>query len=181
MKFNNILKLLASIVVCLFAGYIGSIFTAPAIGGWYKTLVKPVFNPPNWIFAPVWTILFILMGISLYLVWNKNFEIKNEFKNKNLKACNFLSEKFWKGDWQKANIIIIFAVQLFLNILWSVIFFGRHLPGVAFFELIALWFSILYTIINFYRVSKTAAYLLLPYILWVSFAGFLNLFIWILN
>jgi tryptophan-rich sensory protein len=94
---------------------------------------------------------------------------------------NSLSKKFLSGSWKKANIVIIFTIQLILNVLWSIIFFSMHLVGVAFFELIMLWFAIAFTIINFYRVSKTAAYLLIPYILWVSFAGILNLFIWILN
>jgi tryptophan-rich sensory protein len=163
------------------AGVVGAFYTTPAIGFWYKSLKKPGFNPPNWIFAPVWTILFVLMGISLYLVWSDKFVVKNEIKFKNRKPWNKLSQKFLSGKWQKANIIIIFATQFVLNVLWSIIFFGMHSPGAAFFELLMLWVSVIYTIVNFYRVSKTASLLLIPYILWISFAGILNLFIWIIN
>jgi len=181
MESKKLFKLLASIIICELAGVIGSAVTLPGVRVWYKTLNKPSFNPPSWIFGPVWTILFVLMGISLYLVWSEKFVVKNELKIGKIKAWNGLSQKLFKGKWQKANIILIFALQLILNFLWSVIFFGFHLPGVAFFELLMLWFAILYTIISFYRVSKTAAYLLIPYIAWVSFAGILNCFIWILN
>lgn len=181
MKYNNWLKLLLSIIVCEFAGVIGAFFTTPAIGSWYKNLNKPSFNPPSWIFGPVWTILFVLMGVSLYLVWIKNWKIKNKIISDGKKSWNTLSDKFLSGKWQKANIILIFAVQLVLNILWSFIFFAAHSPVWAFFELLMLWFAILFTIINFYRVCQTAAILLIPYILWVSFAGILNYFLWILN
>lgn len=181
MNRNNLVKLLISIIVCELAGAVGSIFTTPSINSWYISLVKPPFNPPNWIFAPVWTILFVLMGISLYLVWYNNFTVKNQIGNSKIKAWNSLSQKFFTGPLQKANIIIIFGVQLFLNVLWSIIFFGMHSPGLAFFEMIMLWVAIVYTIINFYRVSKASAYLLIPYILWVSFALVLNLSIFILN
>jgi len=155
MNYNKLYKLLISIIICELAGVVGSVFTISQINKWYIHLNKPSFNPPNWIFGPVWTTLFVLMGISLYLVWQENKK--------------------------KKKAIIIFAVQLLLNILWSIIFFGMHSPSVAFFELLMLWFAIVFTIINFYRVSKIASLLLLPYILWVSFAGILNLFIWILN
>lgn len=151
---KNYFKLIASIVICLGAGLLGSVFTTPHIATWYAGLNKPKFNPPNWIFAPVWTTLFVLMGISLYLVWNKN---------------------------PKPKTILIFSGQLALNILWSYLFFYLHRPDLAFFELIALWLAILWTIINFRSISKTASYLLLPYILWVAFAGVLNLSIWLLN
>jgi translocator protein len=181
MNFNKAIKFLASIIICELAGAVGAIFTTPSVAAWYKNLNKPSFNPPNWIFAPVWTTLFILMGISLYLVWSKNWNVKNELKIKNKKPWNSLSKKFLSGSWRKANIILIFSLQLVLNVLWSAIFFGAHSPAVAFFELLMLWFAIIFTIVNFYRVSKTAALLLLPYILWVSFAGVLNYFLWVLN
>jgi translocator protein len=185
MKFNNLLKLLLSIIICELAGAIGSFFTFSEINIWYKGLNKPFFNPPSWIFGPVWTILFVLMGVSLYLVWSKKWGDSVGFLNKiggeNRKAWNTWSQRFFNGTWQKANIILIFVLQLVLNIAWSIIFFGMHFPGAAFFELLMLWFAIVFTIINFYRVSKTAALLLLPYILWVSFAAILNYFIWILN
>lgn len=162
------------------AGYIGSIYTLTEIKNWYAGLEKPFFNPPNWIFGPVWTLLYILMGISFYIVWEKGFLISNKLITTK-KAWNKYSERFWAGDWQKINIILIFFLQLALNIVWSIIFFRFHNLGLAFFELLMLWFSILYTIINFYRVSKKASLLLIPYILWVSFAGILNLSIWIIN
>ncbi len=158
MKANKILKLVVSILICQGAGFIGSLFTSPAISTWYAQLEKPSFNPPNWIFAPVWTILFLLMGVSLYLVWSKG-----------------LQEKKTK------TALLIFACQLILNIFWSILFFGLKSPLYAFFEIIVLWLLILFTIISFYRVSKTSAYLLLPYILWVSFAAVLNLSILTLN
>ena len=178
---DNIIKFSISIIICQLAGVIGSVFTVPAIDDWLNNLNKPSFNPPNWIFAPVWSILFLLMGISFYIVWNKNWEIENEITKVNKKPWNFFSEKLLNGKWKKINIIAIFFIQLFLNVCWTIIFFGMHSPSVAFFELLMLWFAILFTIINFYRVSKLAAYLLLPYILWVSFAGVLNYFLWILN
>lgn len=179
---NKFIKLIISILICEGAGFIGSFFTAPEIATWYVVLHKPSFNPPNWIFAPVWTILFLLMGISLYLVWEKKFDVKaSEIQLPVKKTWNPISTKLWFGTWKEENAILIFGVQLFLNIMWSVIFFGLKMPSVAFFEILMLWFAILYTIINFYRISKTAAYLLIPYILWVSFAAMLNLSIAILN
>ena len=180
MKYSNLLKLLISIIICELAGVVGSIFTTPEISGWYKSLNKPSFNPPNWIFGPVWTIIFILMGVSLYLVWLNKWETKNKIRSGKIKAWNPLSQKFLTV-WKKANIILIFILQLILNISWSAIFFGMRSPGAAFFEILMLWFAIIFMIINFYKISKTAALLLLPYILWVSFAAFLNYFIWILN
>jgi tryptophan-rich sensory protein len=153
---NNILKLTVSILFCQAAGLIGSFFTSPAISTWYKDIEKPGFNPPNWIFAPVWILLFLLMGISLYLVW------ENGFKN-NKKA------------------ILVFSVQLILNILWSLLFFGLQNPLYAFIEIIILWVAILLTIVSFYKSSKIAGLLLLPYIFWVSFAAILNFSIWQLN
>ena len=179
MNYNKLLKFLVSIIICEFAGVVGSAFTAPEMGAWYKSLEKPFFNPPNWIFGPVWTIIFILMGVSLYFVWIKNWEPRREATD--IEASNPLSQKFLSGAWRKANIIAIFIVQLVLNILWSVIFFGFHNPGIAFFELLMLWFAVLFCIVNFYRVHKSAGFLLLPYIIWISFAGILNYFIWILN
>lgn len=147
-----------SIFICLFAGVIGSIFTNPSIPVWYGGLNKPPFNPPNWIFGPVWTILYILMGISAYLIYEKGL------KNKRVRSA-----------------LIIFGVQLLLNSLWSIIFFGWHLLLLAFLELVLLWAAIILSIISFNRISRTAAYLLIPYILWVSFAAVLNLSIWLLN
>ncbi len=154
----KVFKLIISILICQGAGAIGSLFTSPAISAWYTTIQKPSFNPPNWIFAPVWILLFLLMGISLYLIWSKGFY------NKETKIA-----------------IFIFFVQLILNILWSIIFFALQSPLYAFIEIIILWFMILLTIITFYRVSKITVYLLLPYIIWVSFALVLNFSILIIN
>ena len=155
---KNIIKLIISIIICQLAGIIGSFFTSPSIPTWYASLNKPEFNPPNWIFAPVWITLFLLMGISLYIIWSSKTKIS-----------------------YKKTAFIFFGVQLLLNTLWSIIFFGFQSPFYAFIEIILLWFSILITIIVFYRISRPAAYLLVPYILWVSFAAVLNFFIFILN
>ncbi len=155
---SNSWKLVISIVICLLVGFIGSFATTPAIPTWYATLNKPFFSPPNYLFAPVWTALYILMGISLYLIW------KNGTKNKkNKEAINF------------------FLIQLGLNFIWSFIFFGLQNPLVAFIEIAVLWIAIFITILKFWKISKLAAYLLIPYILWVSFASILNLAIVLLN
>lgn len=154
----NIPKLIASIALCWTVAIIGSIITLPAIDTWYPTLTKPFFNPPNWIFGPVWTILFLLMGISFYLIWTRSPE-----KNAAKKAMTF------------------FLMQLVLNFLWSLFFFGLHSPLLAFIDIILLLIAILITIKHFIIVSRLSAYLLFPYILWVSFAAVLNLFIVILN
>jgi translocator protein len=156
MKIKNIFQLIGSIMLCLIAGGIGSIFTAPQITGWYMTLNKPFLNPPNWIFAPVWTTLYILMGISLFLVWRKN-------------------EKTSKPA------IAVFLIQLLINVLWSVIFFNMHLILAAYVWIIIMWVAILVTMLMFYKFSKTATWLLLPYILWVSFASYLNLGVYLAN
>jgi len=152
---SKTLKLIISILVCQGAGVIGSLFTSPTITGWYAGLEKPSFNPPNWIFAPVWTLLFLLLGISIYLVWEKGLESK-----------------------KAKTALLIFTVQLILNILWSILFFALQSPLYAFIEIIILWLAVLLTITSFYKISKPATYLLLPYILWVSFAGYLNYSIW---
>lgn len=149
---NKFLKLLLSILFCEGAGLIGSIFTFNSVNTWYVNLNKPFFNPPSWIFAPVWTILYLLMGISLYL--------SRGTKKVNLKW-------FW--------------IQLALNSLWSVIFFGLKNPMFAFVEIILLWLAIILTIRGFWKYNKTASWLLLPYLLWVTFASILNLSIVLLN
>ncbi len=157
-KLPETLKLVTSLIICLFAGFIGSIFASPSIPTWYATLAKPSFNPPDWIFAPVWTTLFVLMGISLYLVWNKGLQ-----------------------DKKVRTSLFVFGVQLVLNVLWSFLFFGLHSPFYAFLEIIILWAAIVLTIVNFSKVSRAAGFLLLPYICWVSFAAILNFSIWRLN
>ncbi len=156
MKPRNAMLLLGSILLCEIAGLIGAIFTTPSIPAWYASLVKPGFSPPNWLFAPVWTLLYLLMGVSLYLIITA--------KSKKKKAAYYL-----------------FAVQLALNVLWSILFFGMHAPLYAFMEIVLMWISILATILVFHRISKPAAWLNVPYLLWVAFASALNLAIFILN
>ena len=151
-------KLIFALAIPLLAGFLGSVFTTPAIPIWYADLIKPALNPPAWVFGPVWTTLFVLMGISAFLVWKKGLE------HKHVKIA-----------------LGIFIGQLALNTLWSIIFFGLHSPGGAIVELVILWLAILATIIAFARISRLAAWLLIPYILWVSFAGYLNYSIWQLN
>ncbi len=154
---KNIGKLVVSLALPFAAGAIGSYFTIPAIASWYQTLNKPSFSPPNFLFGPVWTVLYVLMGVSFYLAW-----ISSRVKNK------------------KAGIKL-FLIQLFLNASWSIVFFGLKNPVLAFINIIALWIAIFLTIRAFSIISKTAGYLLYPYIVWVSFATALNLAIVLLN
>jgi benzodiazapine receptor len=155
---SDLLRLAVSIAVCQLAGFVGSVFTRISVGTWYAALKKPSFTPPNWVFSPVWITLFVLMGIAAFLVWNKG-----------------LSD-------QKVKIALgIFAVQLILNVLWSVMFFGLRSPLAGLIEIAVLWAAILVTILYFFKVSNTAGILLIPYFLWVSFAAVLNASIWRLN
>lgn len=157
MELREIGKIIVAVLICQLAGVIGSFFTADAIPGWYATLARPEFSPPNWVFAPVWITLYTLMGISLYIVWKEK---------------------------DKTNVtpaVLVFSAQLVLNAIWSIIFFGLQSPFFAFLIIIFLWILIAGTIYFFYRISKTAAYLLVPYMIWVSFAAILNYYIWILN
>lgn len=157
MKNRNIFTYIGFIVLCQVAGIIGSIFTTSSVRGWYTTIQKSPLNPPSWIFAPVWTSLFILMGISVSIIW---FSEKNDLRKKSLQ---------------------IFFIQLILNTFWSIIFFGMKNPMLAFVEIVVLWFAILYTIILFRKINRKASCLLVPYILWVSFASYLNLSVALLN
>jgi len=157
MRIVDILKLVGSILLCQLAGFLGSLFTTPAIPTWYQTLNKPFFTPPNWIFSPVWIGLFILMGVSLFLVWRRSDH--PQFK----------------------PALIFFFVQLILNTLWSIAFFGLKSPLLGLVDIILLWIAILLTILNFFKVSKWAGALLLPYLIWVSFAALLNVSLWVLN
>lgn len=151
-------KLIIALSLPFAAGFIGQIATGPAIDTWYATINKPFFNPPNWIFGPVWTLLYFLMGVSLYLI----------FVDKTKKE-------------KKKKAIYLFLTQLGLNSLWSILFFGTQNPLLAFLEIVILWIVILLTIVEFKKINKVAAYLLVPYILWVSFASLLNLAILLLN
>ncbi len=150
--------LIGSVLLCNCAGLLGSLFTTTGPGSWYSTLIKPAFNPPSWIFAPVWTLLYILMGISLYLV------IMEGMKGRDVRIP-----------------LLIFAIQLILNILWSYAFFGLESTFFGLLVILILWISIVATMILFYPVRKAAAWLLVPYILWVSFATILTYTIYSLN
>jgi len=155
---KNIAKLLTSIIGCELVGFIGTPFTISAIPTWYATLNKPFFAPPNWLFGPAWTLLYFLMGVSFYLIWKQDF--------KTLKAK--IARKF-------------FLAQLFLNLIWSPLFFGLRSPLLGLIDIVALWILIVVTINKMYPISKWASYLLIPYLLWVTFATTLNGAILILN
>jgi benzodiazapine receptor len=152
------IKLVASVALCLLAGFVGSIFTTPKIDGWYAALNKPSFTPPGWLFGPVWTLLYVLMGIALYLVWRQGLATKG------VKPA-----------------FALFLAQLALNVLWSYAFFGAESPIAALAVIVLLWTAIVATITYFAPVSRGAALLLVPYILWVSFAEILNAKIYLLN
>lgn len=154
----KIIPLFFSISVCFLAAAVGSVFTTGAINTWYVTLNKPFFSPPNWIFGPVWTLLYLLMGVSLYIFWNTKTNIKKKHLG-----------------------LSLFIVQLALNALWSILFFGLKSPTAAFVEIILLWLAIFLTIKYFLQLSKVAGRLLIPYLVWVSFATILNLSIVLLN
>jgi benzodiazapine receptor len=156
---TKITRILTMVVTCLAIGYLSGMVTRSAIVTWYPTLVKPSFNPPNWVFAPVWSMLFIMMGVAAGLVWNR-LEFEKEIVKKAL---------------------IFFAIQLALNALWSYLFFGLHNPMLAGLEIIVLWLMIYETYIQFSKVNRIAGYLLIPYLAWVSFAAVLNGSIWWLN
>ena len=150
--------LVVSIALCFAAAALGSLATSSAVGSdWFTQLNKPSFNPPNWIFGPVWSLLYLMMAIAAWQVW---------------KVAGWASSKLALG-W--------FGFHLLLNISWSVLFFGLRQPGWAAIEIVFLWISIAVCIALFYRHSKLAAALLVPYFLWVSFASFLNYSIWSLN
>jgi tryptophan-rich sensory protein len=155
---NNTIRLVISIAIPLVIGLAGGFFTAPQIPVWYAQLHKPSWNPPGWIFGPVWTLLYILMGIALFLIWKSDST----------------------GSLRK-TAILLFEMQLLLNFCWSFIFFHQHQIGWALAEIALLWVVILCTMFAFGRISSTAAWLMLPYICWVSFAAILNASIWGLN
>jgi benzodiazapine receptor len=156
---NKFLKIIIAVVACLAIGYTSGMVTRSAITTWYPTLIKPSFNPPNWIFAPVWSTLFVMMGVAAGLVWS---EIKS-------------SEEVVK------KALIFFLIQLGLNALWSYLFFGLHNPMLAGLEIIVLWLMIYETYVQFAKINKTAGYLFIPYLAWVTFAAVLNGSIWWLN
>ena len=151
---KNLLGLAVWLLITFAAGWIGSQYMP---GAWYESLVKPSWNPPNAIFAPVWSVLYILIGIAAWLVWRRS------------------------GFSVAAAALSIFIVQLFLNTLWLYLFFGLHRPDMAFFDIVALWVSILIVMVLFWREDRYAGALLLPYLAWVSFALYLNFTLWQLN
>jgi tryptophan-rich sensory protein len=156
MRIKSVSKLVYSVIICQVAGLVGGLFTSSSVSTWYAELNKPAFNPPSWVFSPVWITLYLLMGVSLYLVW--------------------VSEKK-----ESKAALYVFGVQLALNVIWSVIFFGLRAPFYAFIWIVILWAAILLMIVKFYRVSGWAAYLQLPYLLWVTFAAVLNFSLFYLN
>jgi translocator protein len=151
---KNILGLAGWLVMSFAAGWIGSRFMPDA---WYSSLAKPSWNPPNWIFAPVWSALYVLMGVAAWLVWRK------------------------AGFSGAGAALGLFVVQLVLNALWSYLFFGQHRLDLAFFDIVALWVAILVVMLLFWRMNTVAGALMLPYLAWVSFASLLNFVIWRLN
>ncbi len=155
---RNFLKFLVSILICLTVGLIGSFFTLRSVSTWYTALSKPSFAPPNYLFAPVWTLLYIMIGASLYLVWRKGIKSK-----------------------KSRDAIFLFGLQLALNGIWSPVFFGLKNILLALVILAFMWVYILKTILAFKKIDSLASYLLYPYLAWVTFAGVLNFSVWILN
>lgn len=155
---KHFLGILGAIVLSELAGLLGALTMGNSITTWYQWLEKPLLAPPNWIFGPVWTLLFALMGISGYLIWSQGIAKK-----------------------KVKNALYLFGFHYIVNISWSFIFFGLQNPAAAFIEICSLWLLILACMLVFYKIQKTATWLLLPYLVWVSFAGYLNLSIWLLN
>lgn len=158
MKLKDILKLIGSIVIAQLAGQIGAVATSASVQTWYVTLNKPIFTPPNWLFAPVWITLYTLMGLALFLIWRLRVQTRG------VKLA-----------------LALFGVQLLLNTLWSIAFFGLRSPLAGLVVIIPLWIAIVATIVQFLPLSRPAGLLLLPYLLWVSLATALNAAILLLN
>jgi len=154
----DLIKLIVSILVCQFVGFLGSLVTKPAIPTWYTELSKPAYRPPDWVFGPVWITLYLLMGISVFLIWRMGFSSS-----------------------QVRLALSAFLIQLILNGLWSFLFFGLKSPFLGLVDLILLWIFIMITMITFAKLSQLAAFLLVPYIAWVTFALLLNFSIWQMN
>lgn len=156
---NKSVKIIISISVCVLVGFLSGFATQSSVKTWFLTIEKPFFNPPAWLFAPVWTLLYIMMGIAFGLIWSSDFKDKKMVK----------------------SAMIIFGIQLFLNALWSILFFGLCNPLLAFIEILLLWLFIFETIKAFKPINNLASKLLYPYLAWVSFATALNASIWWLN
>ena len=155
---SNAIRLIVAVAVPLAVGGLSGFATARGVDSWYPTLAKPSFNPPAWVFGPTWTVLYILMGVALFLVWRQGL-----------------------GTLGVRLALTVFAVQLVLNALWSILFFGMQSPAWAFAEILLLWLAIVATLWAFRRVTPAAGWLFVPYLAWVSFAAVLNGSIWILN
>lgn len=149
-------KILISTITTLALGIASGFSTIQSITDWYQYLNKPSFNPPNWIFGPVWTLLYLMMGIAFAMIWHSRHPQKNK-------------------------AMLLFAIQFVFNLAWSFLFFNCHLLGIAFIEILLMGCFIALTINSFYKINKLAAYLLIPYLCWVSFAAVLNGAIWFLN
>lgn len=154
---NAWIALAVIVLVCFAAAGAGSVFTARSLDDWHSKLRKPAWNPPDWVFGPVWTALYLAMAVAAWLVWR---------------------QAAVPGAWIALGL---FAVQLVLNVAWSALFFGLRNPGAAFAEIVVLWGAILLTLVLFWRITPAAGWLMTPYLAWVSFAAFLNFAIWRLN
>ena len=158
LKSSEIMKLAVSVIVCLVPGFFGSIINARAIPTWYAFINKPSFAPPNWVFAPVWTALYVMMGVALFLIWRKGM-----------------------GTPGVKVALAAFLIQLVLNGLWTPAFFGLRSPLAGLFVILLMWAAILVTMVRFFPISRPAALLLIPYLAWVSFAALLNAYLYALN
>ena len=156
---QKIVRIALVVSTCLLIGYFSGMVTKDSVTTWFPTLVKPVFNPPSWVFFPVWTVLYILIGVAGGMIWN-HLETNKELVRK---------------------AFLFFIIQLVLNALWTYLFFGLHNPLLAFIEIILLWLFIFETYNQFKKIDKIASYLFIPYLAWVSFAMLLNGSIWWLN
>lgn len=156
---NKYSRIAFFVATCIAVGYLSGIVTRSSVVTWFPTLIKPSFNPPGWLFAPVWSFLYVLMGVAAGLVWNR---IENDRPN-------------------VRKALVYFIIQLALNALWSLLFFGLKNPLLALVEIVLLWLMIYETYLKFIKIDKIAGYLFVPYILWVSFATVLNASIWWLN
>ena len=161
MKAKQIVQIIGSIILCQLAGLLGSLFTVGAIDSWYQALDKPFFNPPSWVFGPVWLILYTFMGIALYLLWARTQKLRKRHESKNL--------------------VFLFLIHLVFNAIWSPIFFGMHQIGFAFVIILAMVGSLIYIMYKVWDIDRRIAYILMPYLAWISFASILNLSILILN
>lgn len=157
MKIHPLFGLALWFGLCLAVMVTSALFTTPSIPGWYAGLKKPVWTPPSWLFGPVWFILYILMALAAWLVWKQET----------------LPQFHWS--------LVFFVIQLALNLCWSYVFFGLQKPGIALGEIMTLWLAILVTLVSFWSINRLAGIMMLPYLIWVSYAALLNFSIWRLN